>query len=86
MAKKESPKQVNFRLELEHHDVLDAVAYLEERSVADVAREVVQEFLERRASDHDVKTMLQLRAQKRQEATGAVSPLRKSENRRGEVQ
>jgi hypothetical protein len=68
-------EQVNFRLTQEEHDVLSALAFLEETSAPEVLRSVVLRFLAQKSKDPQVKLALRALQERRGIKSGRVASL-----------
>ncbi|MGH3622652.1 MAG: hypothetical protein ACRDQ5_12800 [Sciscionella sp.] len=75
MARDARTEQINVRLTRQAHDVLRALAFLEDSSEVGLVREVVDRFLTERAKDATVQEALRLLAHYRGRAEGTVADL-----------
>ncbi len=55
-------EQVNFRITKANQDILDAVAYADERPGVDIARELLESYLAKRTEEPAVTALLKVRA------------------------
>jgi len=70
-------EQVNIRLTEGEHDVLRALAFLDNTSGADVLRDVVSSHLAQQAQDPDVRSALAALTARRARQEGRLTSLRR---------
>lgn len=75
MAAPKRDKQVNVRLTQAEHDVIRAAAFVEDRSEADLVRDVVLAFVEARQVDPEVQDGLKVLARRRAKKSGKLTEL-----------
>jgi 3-hydroxyacyl-CoA dehydrogenase len=75
MSRESRSKQLNVRLTTSAHDVIRALAFLEDTSEADVVRQLVENFVSIRKTEPEVREALRLLAHHRARAEGTVSDL-----------
>ena len=76
-AKKDRPRkpQVNLRLSPSEREILDALAYLEEKSASEVVRPLVVDYLRRRGQEEGVKIVMAERTRERARRAGRVAEI-----------
>ena len=79
----QSRAQVNIALSSTQYEVLQAISFVEDQSVPELLRPLVQEYVDRMADDHAVQLALQARALTRARTDAGVTSITKKARKAG---